>query len=301
MGDRDLILDNLTTDSGFFLEFDRDITAFQSRFQEVRLVESKTFGLVLLLDGKIQSTQVDEFIYHEALVHPAMFGHPDPRSVYIAGGGEGATLREVLRHDSVREAVMVDLDRQVVGMSREYLASWHQGAFDDPRTRLLFDDARAVLEREDRTYDVIICDLSEPVDDGPSYMLFTQEFYRLCSKRLNPGGILVTQSGCPSFIYSVSFQSVTLTLESVFTNVSPYLAFIPSFASSWGFTMAGNSPLLPAVAPEILQERIKPLAQELRYLDLDFIPAIFSIPKHLKDAKRSIGRIIRDGEPLIVI
>lgn len=301
MIDQNLIFDNLTADSGFFMYYEREIAGFSSRYQEVKLVESETFGRVLILDGNIQSTQVDEFIYHEALVHPAMLSHPDPRSVYIAGGGEGATLREVLRHDSVQEAVMVDLDEDVVNICREHLPSWHQGAFDDARTRLLFKNARAVLEMEDRTYDVIICDLSEPVDDGPSYLLFTQEFYRLCRQRLNPGGVLVTQSGCPSFVYSVCFHSVTATLESVFANVSPYLAFIPSFASNWGFTLAGDSPLLPAAEPDILERRIEPLAKELKYLDVDFIPSMFSIPKHLKDNKKEVERIIRDGEPLIVI
>jgi len=301
MTDQNLILDSLTADSGFFLYYERETASFNSRYQNIKLVESETFGKVLLLDGKVQSTQVDEFIYHEALVHPAMLSHPDPRSVYIAGGGEGATLREVLRHDSVREAVMVDLDEEVIGICREYLPSWHQGAFEDPRTTLLFDDARAVLEREDRTYDVIICDLSEPVDDGPSYMLFTQEFYRLCTERLNPGGVLATQSGCPSFVYSVSFHSVTTTLESVFDHVSPYLAFIPSFASNWGFTLAGDAAVLPAIDPSILERRIKPIAEELRYLDPHFLPSMFSIPKHLKDNKQEVGRIIRDGEPLIVI
>lgn len=301
MTDHNVILDNLTADSGFFMHYVREIAGFNSRYQEVKLVESETFGRVLLLDGKIQSTQVDEFIYHEALVHPAMLSHPDPRSIYIAGGGEGATLREVLRHDSVQEAVMVDLDEEVVGICREYLPTWHQGAFEDPRTRLLFEDARAILEKEDRTYDVIICDLSEPVDNGPSYMLFTQEFYRLCSQRLNPGGVFVTQSGCPSFVYSICFHSVTTTLELVFANVSPYLAFIPSFASNWGFTLASNSPLLPAINPDILESRIKPIAKELRYLDPDFIQSMFAIPKHLKENKEEVGRVIRDGEPLIVI
>ncbi|MEE8547397.1 MAG: polyamine aminopropyltransferase [bacterium] len=301
MTHHNLIFDYLTADSGFFLHYERKIADFNSRYQQVKLVESETFGRVLLLNGKIQSTQVDEFIYHEALVHPAMLSHPDPRSVYIAGGGEGATLREVLRHDTVQEAVMVDLDEEVVRICKEYLPSWHQGAFDDSRTRLLFGDARTVLEKEERTYDVIICDLSEPVDDGPSYMLFTQEFYRLCQRRLNPGGVLVTQSGCPSFVYSESFHSVTTTLESVFRNTSPYLAFIPSFASDWGFALAGDSPILPRIDSEVVSRRLSDMVSELRYLDPQFIPSMFAIPKHLQGNKETVGRIIRDGEPLIVI
>jgi spermidine synthase len=244
---------------------------------------------------------VDEFIYHEALVHPAMLSHPAPKSVYIAGGGEGATLREVLRYPTVEKAVMVDLDDEVVDLCRQHLPTWHRGAFKDPRTRILHEDARSVLERDNTNYDVIICDLSEPVDDGPSYMLFTQEFYALCRERLNPDGVIVTQSGCPSFVYSLCFNSVTATLQSVFSGTFPYLAFIPSFASNWGFTLAGDAALLPTLTDEELHSRLSPLENQLRYLDPDTLRTIFTIPKHLRETRDETSRIIRDGEPLIVI
>jgi spermidine synthase len=301
MAKNNLILDHLMPDSGFFLRYSEELLRQQTRFQEVRLVRSDTFGLVLFLNGKIQSAQADEFIYHEALVHPAMLSHPTPKSVFIAGGGEGATLREVLRYPTVKKAVMVDLDEVVVQICRKNMPTWHRGAFDDPRTTLFHEDARAFLENDDSCYDVIIGDLSEPVGDGPSYMLFTKEFYELCRSRLNPGGILVTQSGCPSFVYSVSFHSVTMTLESVFPNAAPYLAFIPSFASDWGFTLAGDAPLLPSLDPVELARRIAPVRDQLRYLDEETLRANFTIPRHLKENKERVGRIIRDGEPLIVI
>jgi len=298
---KNLILDNLTSDSGFFLTYQREIATFRSPYQELKLVQSETYGRVLLLDNKIQSTEVDEFIYHEALVHPAMLTHPEPRSVFIAGGGEGATLREVLRHRSVQRAVMVDLDEEVVRICREYLPSWHQGSFDDPRTRLIHDDARAVLERGNDRYDVIILDLSEPVDDGPSYMLFTQEFYRLCRDRLNPGGLVVTQAGCPSFVYARPFYSVTVTLEKVFAKVAPYLAFIPSFASNWGFTVASDHHLPTELSMEEAGRRMEDLAGDLRFLDPPYLSGMFRLPRHLKALKGEAGRVIKDGEPLIVI
>jgi spermidine synthase len=298
---RNLILDNLTGDSGFFLHYEREIASFKTDYQEVKLVESGSYGRVLLLDGKVQSTQMDEFIYHEALVHPAMLCHPHPRSVYIAGGGEGATLREVLRYPSVQEATMVDLDEEVVRICREYLPTWHQGAFDDARTRLLHEDARAVLERENNKYDIIILDLSEPVDDGPSYMLFTEEFYALCRHRLNPGGLVVTQSGCPSFVYAKPFHSVTITMERVFEKVAPYLAFIPSFASNWGFTVASNHNLPTEVPMDEIALRMEGLHGELKFLDSQYLPGMFRLPRHLKAIKNEVGRVIRDGEPLIVI
>ena len=118
---------------------------------------------------------------------------------------------------------------------------------------------------------------------------------------MNPGGILVTQSGCPSFVYSVSFRSVTLTLDTVFQNASPYLAFIPSFASNWGFTLAGDGLLLPGLDPGILSRRFTPIRDQLRYLDEETLMAAFTIPRHLRENREQVGRIIHDGEPLIVI
>jgi spermidine synthase len=297
----DMILDRLTDDSGFFLVPEKEIASFQSRFQKIRLIETKTFGLCLLLDGKVQSTEADEFIYHEALVHPVMLSHPNPRSVFIAGGGEGATLREVLRHPSVEEVVMVDLDNEVVDICRAYLTGWHQGAFEDPRVKLLHEDARARLEREDKKYDIIILDLSEPVGNGPSYFLFTREFYSLCRDRLNPGGNVVTQSGCPSLVYSLPFHSITVTMEQVFNRVAPYEAFIPSFASNWGFTLSGLGKMPSEVSEGELRDRLDSLIGELRFLDADYLPAMFREPVYQKVNRRKVGRVIRDGEPLTVI
>ncbi|TNF49502.1 spermidine synthase, partial [bacterium] len=111
-----MIMDHLTKDSGFFISYTREVVTRTSPYQEIRVVDSDSFGRCLVLDGKIQSAQADEFIYHEALVHPAMLCHQKPRSIFIAGGGEGATLREVLRHPGVEEVIMVDLDRAVVDL-----------------------------------------------------------------------------------------------------------------------------------------------------------------------------------------
>ena len=296
-----VIYDRLTEDSGFFLVPRREIASFQSKFQEVRLVDTASFGLCLILDGKIQSTQADEFIYHEALVHPAMLCHPEPKSVYIAGGGEGATIREVLRHPQVGEVVMVDLDEEVVNICREYLTDWHQGAYDDPRVRLLHEDAREVLDREGKRYDVIILDLSEPVGDGPSYLLFTKEFYELCRDRLNPGGVVITQAGCPSLIYSLPFHSITVTMETVFDRVAPYEAFIPSFASNWGFTLASTGKLPSELPVSDMKARLASLNGNLRFLSADYLPAMFNLPKYQRENRGKVGRIIKDGEPLIVI
>ncbi|MCX8204569.1 MAG: spermidine synthase, partial [Candidatus Nezhaarchaeota archaeon] len=148
-----------------------------TQFQHVDIIETYDFGTCLVLDGKVQSSTFDEWIYHEALVHPAMFTHPNPCRVAIIGGGEGATAREVLKHRCVEEVVMVDIDREVVELAKSRLSLIHQGSFEDHRLKLLFMDGRRFLEETQQRFDVIIIDVTDPLAGGPSYLLYTREFY----------------------------------------------------------------------------------------------------------------------------
>lgn len=145
-----------------------------SKFQTVDVVDLEPFGRTLLIDGLIQSCQVDEYVYHESLVHPALLAHPCPKSVYIGGGGEGSTAREVLRHSTVERCVMVDIDEDVVKFCRENLPE-NSEAFADSRLELVIDDAKAVLEQSPTGFDVIIMDLDDPLEGGPCYQLYTVE------------------------------------------------------------------------------------------------------------------------------
>ena len=156
----------------------------KTRFQFAEIIRSGSFGKLLVLDGKIQSSEADEFIYHEALVQPAMLTHPHPRTVFIAGGGEGAVLREVLAHKTVKRAVMVDIDEEVVALCQKYLPNYSQGAFQDKRTELVHTDAREYLAKSRELFDIIIIDLPDPIEEGPAYRLYTREFYQLVRDRL---------------------------------------------------------------------------------------------------------------------
>src|SRR5205823_12274239 len=173
----------------------RTIVELQTKFQHAEIMETLAYGKLLVLDGRIQSSQAEDFIYHEALVHPGMLAcDRAPESGLVIGGGEGATLREVLRYPSVRRAVMVDIDAEVVALCREHLPEMHQGAFEDPRTELRHEDARAYLERTDERFDLIVVDLVEPLEEGPACMLFTGEFYMLVRERLSPKGVMTMQA-----------------------------------------------------------------------------------------------------------
>ena len=205
--------------------------------------DTSCFGRSLVLDGKTQSTELDEFIYHEALVHPTLISHPGPESVFIAGGGEGATAREVLAHRSVSRVVMVDIDSEVVELCRRFLPNHHQGAFDDPRLYLHHADAFAFLEESTETFDVAVVDVPDPLEGGPAWLLYTREFYELLRSRLNPGGAMVAQSGPtgPAF-YRQCFAAVANTIASVFPRSFLSEAFVPSFGATWGFVTGSLGP-----------------------------------------------------------
>ena len=273
----------------------------KTAFQEVEVVDSLQHGRCLLLDGKTQSAEVDEFIYHEGLVHPAMVTHPNPVSVFIAGGGEGATLREALTHNTVERAVMVDLDSEVVEVCVRYLPNHHRGAFDDSRTELYHRDAREYLETTEDTYDVIIIDLPDPQEAGPASLLYTQNFYRLLSQRLNPQGLMAVQSE-PCMVGNLeAFSAINHTLRSVFPHVYPYHIMVPSFASDWGFNLAslGPNPLAQNV-----QEVDRRLADRgcasLRFYDGVTHNGLFALPKHVRTTLENEQRIITEDDPLVV-
>ncbi len=272
-------------------------------FQDVLVQDGAAFGRSLVLDGKTQSTEVDEFAYHEGLVHPAMITHRAPKSVFVAGGGEGATIREVLRHATVESVVMVDIDSKVVELCREYLPNHHRGAFDDPRVRLIHDDALAYLESTPERFDVIVIDVPDPLEAGPAYLLFTQEFYSLVRERLNVGGIMVSQSGPtgPSF-YEQCFSAVANTVASVFPIVTLSETFVPSFGSTWGFVIGSLRDDPANLLPEDVDARIADRVRgQLRYFDGITLRGMVSVPKYLRESVAAEQRVITREAPLFVV
>lgn len=239
-----------------------------SKYQDIALLDTDPFGKVLIIDNKLQSAEVDEWVYHESLVHPALLYHSGPSKVFIMGGGEGATAREVLRHKSVRNVVMCDIDEDVVSFCSRYLSA-NRDAFRSSRLELVIKDARLELQTRNEQFDVVIGDLADPMEGGPCYRLYTKDFYEnILKPRLSPGGILVTQAG-PAGILSHAdvFSSIYNTLRNVFTYVVAYAAHVPSYADTWGWVMASDKPF-PQISTEDLDARIKQrLKGELRYLD----------------------------------
>ena len=296
------VIETVMPDLAVMLKVDDVLYSGHTGYQRVEVVHSEVYGRSLLLDGKTQSTERDEHIYHESLVHPAMLLHPNPTDVFVGGGGEGGTLREALAHNTVESVVMVDLDEKVVQLCREHLPQHHQGAFDDSRTTLIHDDARKFLETDSRQYDVMIMDLVDPLEGGPAYLLYTEEYYNIARARLKPGGILVTQSGPAGYLsLKECFTTIYKTLESIFANALPYQVHIPSFITLWGFTVASDSPL-PAPSPEDMDQRARQrIARPLRHYDGESHAAMFALPRHVRDGIADETRINRDDSPVFMV
>jgi len=279
----------------------RTIVEAQTKFQHVEILQTAAYGKTLVLDGRIQSSQGDEFIYHEALVHPGMLTtEGPPRSALVIGGGEGATLREILRYPSITRAVMVDIDGEVVELCKIHLPEMHQGAFDDPRTEVRLEDARAYLEKSNDRFDFITVDLVEPLEEGPACMLFTQEFYALVRDRLTPGGTMTMQAGMTKLGELGFFTSIHRTLREVFPVVAAYQSFISCFGTPWGFIVASKK-VDPArqgaqAVDKLIAERVK---GSLEYWDGVTHQHAFSLPKFIRKAVAKQTRIVTDAHPLI--
>lgn len=273
----------------------------QTKFQALEIVDTVSYGRCLFLDEKIQSGHADEFIYHEALVHPAMVTCERPRRVFIAGGGEGATAREILRHDTVQEVVMADIDEEAVAACRTHLREVHQGAFDDPRLRLVYDDARARLEQDPEGFDVIVVDVTDPLAGGPSYRIFTREFYQIARSKLRPGGALAIQaeSGDPGVLEG--HAAIVNTLRAVFPRVAGYRAHVPSFDETWGFAVASETTLPADLSAEAVDRALTERGcAPLRFYDGLTNRGLFLPDRYYREALARPTVVIDDEHPLVI-
>ncbi|MDB5029001.1 MAG: hypothetical protein JWO66_2690 [Candidatus Eremiobacteraeota bacterium] len=251
-------------------------------FQAVAVLRTPVFGKMLVLDGDTQSSQADEKIYHESLVHPAMASARDRADVLILGGGEGATLREVLRDPSVRRCTMVDIDGQVVDLSKRYLPEWSDGAFDDPRARVIIGDALAFIKEDADRYGVVISDLTEPLPDSPSFPLFNGEVFRDIKARLAPGGVYVLQASTAGFHNMALHAKMARSLRAFFANVGSFYTHVPAFDNDWAFIACSDDVDVAATAPDRIAAYTGSLRGENYFYDAETHRRLFSLPLYLR-------------------
>ncbi len=267
---------------------DRILAEGKTPWQHYLFFENEADGICIAIDGDIQSCQRDEALYHEALVHPAMLWHEMPQNVLIMGGGEGATAREVLRHDCVKKCVMVDIDGEFVEACKTYAPTWSDGAFDDERLELLTMDINDYIRQTDLRFDIVIGDLVD-VADWDSFLagLYSDNFYTALKKILAPNAVVATQAGMLSPANSESHRNVRKSLAEVFAHIESYGVYVPSFYSLWGYVMASDKPL--DTSCRRIEETILPRAKErgekiCQAIGIDNLHGLFAIPAMIRNA-----------------
>jgi spermidine synthase len=250
----------------------------RTEFQEVMIFENRIFGKVLALDGVIQLTERDNHIYHEMIAHVPMMAHGSAQRVLIIGGGDGGTLREILKHP-VASAILVELDGDVIDLSRRYLPEVSDGAFDDPRVTVIVSDGTRYVAETELKFDVIIIDSTDPI--GPGEQLFTAAFYEACRRCLRPDGIIAVQSGAP-FFQPRELEMVCGRLSRSFGGVRPFMAPVPTYAGGMlALVAAGASRNALRPPCNVLQERFGSLRGVTRYYSPEVHRATFTLPPAL--------------------
>lgn len=264
--------------------FNTDKILFESKteHQHLLIFQNARFGRVMALDGVVQTTERDEFIYHEMLAHVPIIAHGHAKRVLIIGGGDGGMLREVCRHRSVESVTQVEIDQAVIDMALRYLPQHSAGAYDDPRARIVIGDGIDYVRQTEARFDVIISDSTDPV--GPGEVLFSDSFYANAKRCLNPGGVLVTQNGV-AFMQLDETRGTAAKLSRLFRDWHFYSAAVPTYVGGvMSFAWASDNPELRRQTLATIEQRHAAANIQTRYYNPAIHLAAFALPQYLLDA-----------------
>ncbi|MBD3267145.1 polyamine aminopropyltransferase [bacterium] len=257
------------------LDITRLLETRKSRFQEIALVETSTLGRALILDHVLQTTEKDAPFYHEPLVHVPLLSQSSPKTVLICGGGDGGAAREVLKHPSIKKCVVVEIDSEVVELSKNHLQNIHGNIYEDHRIELVTADAKDYFQQTTSSFDAIIMDTTDP--NPVSYCLYTREFYRLAHQALSPKGVLGFHVGMPMEAPGFSSQTM-MNAREIFPSLYPYLSYVPGYGGMMGFGLAFASQVKFPTEQRIRKRIEKRQIQDLQIISPAMFSALFAIP-----------------------
>lgn len=276
----DWYAETLHSDWGQRFKIDKVLFEDKTDHQHLIIFHNKQFGNVMALDGIIQTTQADEYVYHEMIAHVPLVAHGNAKHVLIIGGGDGGALREVLRHRTIQKTVMVDIDSAVIQMSKKYFPGHSQGAFDNDRAEIVIADGCKFVKECAQKFDIIIIDSTDPI--GPGEKLFTAEFYADCHNLLNENGILVCQDGVP-FLQANELCETKQNLAHSFKYVDFYTGVVPTYAGGFmTFGWATDNPEYKNISVETITNRMENITGSMRYYTPELHHASFALPQFIK-------------------
>jgi spermidine synthase len=252
----------------------------QTPFQLLEVYETPELGRIFRLDGFNMTSERDEFFYHESLVHPAAAAHPAPKRSLIIGGGDGGSSEELLKHSTMEQVHMAELDPDVIEISKSQFAKVHNHVFDNPRLLVTVGDGLAYLRETAARYDIIAMDLTDPV--GPSMELYSPATFALAKRAMAPGAALTLHLGSP-FSHPDRVRATMANLRQVFARVTPYFVHIPLYGSIWGFAIASDALDPKAVTPEEIDARLGQRGVgDLQYYNGEIHRAVFALPNYVR-------------------
>lgn len=278
------INETLYPDWGQRFRVTRELARVKSDFQDIVVFESDFHGRVLVLDGVIQITERDEFVYQEMLTHVPLLTHPDARRVLIIGAGDGGVLRRVLQHKTVEKAVMVEIDGAVIELSKQHLPNIAGDAWNDPRANVIVGDGiDYVAKAEDGSFDVIIVDSTDPI--GVGEVLFTDAFYKDCARILSAQGLIVNQCGVP-FMQADELRETSLRRANFFPHVSAYVAAVPTYVGGFmtlGVAAKGVNPTKQSVEDVRTRAEAAGILGTTRYWTPEIHVGSFNLPPYIAE------------------
>ena len=282
----------LNGNSGYFFKTNQLIFQTKTKYQNLEIYNTEDYGKILCLDNTFQTSDFDEFLYHEPLIHIPHIALKNPKSVLIIGGGDGGAIKQVLKYKSIENITVVELDEDVVKYSIQYLPQISDGAFNSNKVNLIIGDGKKYIESTNQKFDCIILDLTDPF--GPSASLYTSEFFTKIKQNLNHNGILSLHIQSP-ITRPLILQRIYSTLKSVFTHVNTIFNYIPLYGTLWGFGIASNTINIDTIT----SNDIKNILNQHNINDLKFYNekthfALTAIPNYIQNILNQSQEIITE-------
>jgi spermidine synthase len=276
-----LLMEPLNDGTGFYIKARRRIGEWQTRYQKMAIYDTAQYGKLFRLDGFNMTSEKEEFVYHENLIHPALAAHNAPKKVLVIGGGDGGSSEEALKHPSVEQVTMVEIDEDVVRVAKEHFGAVHNGVFDNPKLRLLIEDGMRFVRETSEKFDLIALDLNDPM--GPAEALYSTEFFQQLRQTLAPGGALVLHIGSP-VARPDRVAELAQRLNGVFRIVRPYTMYIPLYGSLWAMAVCSDKLDPKAFTADEIDRRIEQRKlQELKYYNGETHEGVFALPNFVRD------------------
>ena len=276
-----LLMEPLNDSTGFYIRATKQLGEWQTRFQKMAIYETPHYGKLFRLDGFNMTSEKEEFVYHENLIHPALAAHNAPKKVLIIGGGDGGSSEEALKHPTVEQVTMVEIDGEVIEVAKEHFRAVHNGVFDNPKLKVLVEDGMKYVRDTQEKFDLIALDLNDPM--GPAEALYSTEFFQQLRAALAPGGALTLHIGSP-VARPERVAELAQRLNGVFRIVRPYIMYIPLYGSLWAMAVCSDKLDPKAFTADEIDRRIEARKmQELRYYNGETHEGVFALPNFVRD------------------